>query len=226
MALVSLKEVTKVYGQGERRVVALDGVSLDVEPGEFLVVRGKSGCGKTTLLAVIGALERPTSGSIISFGRDLATLPERELSRYRRERVGTVFQSFNLIPVLDVAENVALPLLLNGAPSPEAKQRAAALIEEVGLSGRARHLPHELSGGEMQRTAIARALVCDPPLVIADEPTGNLDSKTGSEIIGLLAALSEKRGKTVILATHSLEADPLARRVFLMRDGSLRAQLK
>jgi ABC-type lipoprotein export system ATPase subunit len=224
LALVTLEEVTKVYGQGERRVVALDRVSLEISSGEFLVVRGRSGCGKTTLLGVIGALEQPTSGRIVSFGRDLASLSERELSRYRREQVGTIFQSFNLIPVLDVAENVALPLYLNGAPSAEAQRRAAALIAEVGLTPRARHLPHELSGGEMQRTAIARALVCDPPLIIADEPTGNLDSRTGAEVIELLADLSARRGKTVLLATHSLEAEPFASRVLLMRDGTLRVE--
>jgi ABC-type lipoprotein export system ATPase subunit len=224
VALVSLQDVTKVYGQGESQVVALDRVSLEVEPGEFLVVRGRSGCGKTTLLAVIGALESPSRGAVISFGRDLCALSERELSRYRREQVGTVFQSFNLIPVLDVAENVALPLLLNGLPTGEARRRAAALIEEVGLSGRSRHLPHELSGGEMQRTAIARALVADPPLILADEPTGNLDSRTGAEVIRLLAELARRRGKTVILATHSLEADHLSSRVLLMRDGTLRQE--
>lgn len=222
MAQVRLEEVTKVYGRGEGRVVALDRVSLQVDTGEFVVVRGKSGCGKTTLLAVIGALEAPTSGRVLAFGRDLAGLGERELSRYRRELVGTVFQSFNLIPVLDAAENVALPLLLNGLPTAEAKRRAAALIEEVGLAARARHLPHELSGGEMQRVAIARALVADPPLILADEPTGNLDSRTGAEVMRLLRELAQRRQKTVILATHSLEADSLASRVLLMRDGALR----
>ncbi len=220
LALVSLSEVVKVYGQGEGRVVALDHVGLDIEPGEFLVIRGKSGCGKTTLLAVIGALERPTSGRVVCFGRDLAGLSERELSRYRREQVGTIFQSFNLIPVLDVTENVALPLLLNGTRASEARRRAAALIEEVGLSARARHLPHELSGGEMQRVAIARALASDPPLIMADEPTGNLDSRTGEAVMGLLAGLAA-RGKTVILATHSRDADPLASRLLSMSDGRL-----
>ena len=224
MALVSLEEVTKVYGQGQWRVVALDRVSLEVEAGEFIVVKGRSGCGKTTLLGVIGALEQPTSGRVMSFGHDLASLGERGLSRYRRERVGTIFQSFNLIPVLSVAENVALPLMLNSTPSGEARERAAALIAEVGLSQRAHHLPHELSGGEMQRVAIARALVGEPPLVIADEPTGNLDSRTGAEVMALLAELSRRRGKTVIIATHSLEADPFASRIILMRDGRLLAE--
>jgi ABC-type lipoprotein export system ATPase subunit len=221
LALVSLQEVTKAYGQGEGRVIALDRVSLDIEEGQLLTVRGKSGCGKTTLLAIIGALDQPTSGRVLAFGLDLAVLPEREMSRYRRERVGTVFQSFNLLPVLDVTENVALPLMLGGTAAHEAKRRAAALIDEVGLTKRAHHLPHQLSGGEMQRTAIARALVCEPPLIIADEPTGNLDSKTGAEVMEMLAALTRLHGKTVILATHSIEADALADRVLLMRDGRL-----
>ncbi|MFH0809466.1 MAG: ABC transporter ATP-binding protein [Pseudomonadota bacterium] len=220
-ALIRLSGVTKIYGQGERRVVALDGVDLDIAPGEFLVIKGKSGCGKTTLLAVMGALEVPTRGRVSAFGRDLAGLSERDLSRYRRERVGTVFQSFNLIPVLDVAENVALPLLLNGTSTSEARGRAWALLDDVGLTARAHHLPHELSGGEAQRTAIARALVCDPPLIIADEPTGNLDSRTGGNIIALLADLARRRARTVVLATHGQDIDAVASRVLIMHDGRI-----
>jgi len=201
--------------------VALQQITLEVCKGEFVAVMGPSGCGKSTLLNLVGGLDVPTSGTIFIRGLSLGKLSDRQLSLFRRENIGIVFQFFNLLPTLTVRENAELPLLLKGVPPAEAGRRAAALLEQVGLSHRLAHGVHELSGGEMQRVAIARALIHNPEIILADEPTGNLDSKTGSDILKLLKTLSEESGTTLLLATHSLEAAHYADRIVNLRDGMI-----
>ena len=201
--------------------MALQQITLEVCKGEFVAVMGPSGCGKSTLLNLVGGLDVPTSGTIFIRGLSLGKLSDRQLSLFRRENIGIVFQFFNLLPTLTVRENAELPLLLKGVPPAEAGRRAAALLEQVGLSHRLAHGVHELSGGEMQRVAIARALIHNPEIILADEPTGNLDSKTGSDILKLLKTLSEESGTTLLLATHSLEAAHYADRIVNLRDGMI-----
>jgi putative ABC transport system ATP-binding protein len=198
-------------------VTILDGVSLDVRPGEFVAITGPSGSGKSTLLGLIAGLDRPTAGSIRVDGVDLASLDEDGLARLRLAKIGYVFQSFHLIPTLTAIENVAVPLDLAGAPDPAV--RASALLEEVGLKMRAGHYPTELSGGEQQRAALARAIANHPGLLLADEPTGNLDSATGTQIIDLLVGLHRQRGTTLILVTHDPALAAHAGRVVELRDG-------
>jgi putative ABC transport system ATP-binding protein len=219
---VSVRELRRVYPFGESGVAALAGVTLEVRRGEFLAVMGPSGCGKSTLLNLIGGLDRPTSGSILVDGEDIARLDAERLARYRRERVGIVFQAFNLIPRHTVLENVALPLLFAGIGRRERDGRAAAILERLGMAARARHRPAELSGGELQRTAIARALVHGPTLLLADEPTGNLDSANGAAVAELLRELNEQ-GQTIVLVTHDAEMAANARQVVRMRDGLIAA---
>jgi putative ABC transport system ATP-binding protein len=210
--------VRKVY-EGPLPVVALDGIDLEVASGEFVAVVGPSGCGKSTLLHLLAAIDRPTSGEILVDGRDLAALPESERTLYRRRDVGLVFQFFNLLPHLDVAENVALPRRLDGRA--DASDRARDLLARVGLAHRAAAHPYELSGGEMQRVAIARALVTGARLLLADEPTGNLDSRNGEQVLERLEEVRRERGVTLLLATHSDAAARRADRVVEMRDGRL-----
>jgi ABC-type lipoprotein export system ATPase subunit len=219
--MIVLEDVTKTYLLGEEHIVAVDNLRLRVQSGEFVAVMGKSGCGKTTLLSLIGGLDRPDSGRVLVNGKDITRFGDGELTRYRRDQVGIVFQFFNLIPILTVFENVALPSLLQGQREPEIRSRVEHLLTEVGLSNRRNHYPHEISGGEMQRVAMARALINRPRLILADEPTGNLDSRTGREILHLLGELRERHQITVVLATHSLEAASGADRRLIMRDGSL-----
>jgi len=219
--MIVLEDVTKTYLLGEEQIVAVDNLRLRVQSGEFVAVMGKSGCGKTTLLSLIGGLDRPDSGRILVNGQDITRLGDGELTRYRRDQVGIVFQFFNLIPILTVSENVALPCLLQAQREPEIRTRVEHLLTEVGLWNRSNHYPHEISGGEMQRVAIARALINRPRLILADEPTGNLDSRTGREILHLLGELRERHQTTVILATHSLEAASGADRRLIMRDGTI-----
>ncbi|MBI1965672.1 MAG: ABC transporter ATP-binding protein [Betaproteobacteria bacterium] len=217
--VVQLKQVTKVYRKGAQEVRALDGIDLRVEPPGMLAVVGPSGSGKSSLLHMIGAMDRPTGGEVVVAGRHLAALGDAELTGFRRKTVGFVFQSFNLIPNLTALENVMLPMEFNGVDKGERGRRALTLLERVGLRARAAHRPGELSGGEQQRVAIARALANDPPLVLADEPTGNLDSKTGQVIYELLEEIARER--TVIVVTH---AEPLAQRakhVIHIQDGRL-----
>ena len=204
---------------GPLAVVALDGIDLEVASGEFVAVVGPSGCGKSTLLHLLAAIDRPTSGEILVDGRDLAALPESERTLYRRRDVGLVFQFFNLLPHLDVAENVALPRRLDGRA--DAPDRARDLLARVGLAHRAAAHPYELSGGEMQRVAIARALVTGARLLLADEPTGNLDSRNGEQVLERLEEVRRERGVTLLLATHSDAAARRADRVVEMRDGRL-----
>ena len=215
---ISCRALRKVYA-GAEPVVALDGLDLDVPAGEFLALVGESGSGKSTLLHLVGGIDRPTSGDIGVGGRAIATLPERDLVLYRRREVGMVFQFFNLLPHLTVRENVELPRRLDGGA--DAGERAAVLLERVGLARRASAHPYELSGGEMQRVAIARALGTGARLLLADEPTGNLDSRNGQEVLTLLDEIRRERGVTLLLATHSAAAAARADRVVAVKDGKI-----
>ncbi|MCX8007171.1 MAG: ABC transporter ATP-binding protein [Coriobacteriia bacterium] len=219
MAIVETKGLTKVYGSGETAVVALDHVDLTLDAGEFVAVMGPSGCGKSTLLNLIGGLDAPTSGTVVIDGREISTLSDDEMTRLRRERIGFVFQFFNLIPVLDASENAALPLVLNGTGAAEARRKAEEWLGRVGLGDRLRARPDQLSGGQQQRVAIARALVSEPALVLADEPTGNLDSKSSEEIASLLRQVSAEWGRAVLMVTHDPRIAAHADRIVFMRDG-------
>ena len=219
-ALVDVHDVTKRYRLGKLDVVALDGVTLTVESGEFLAVAGPSGSGKTTLLNLIGCLDRPTSGEIAIDGEAVATMSAGQQANLRAQKLGFIFQTFNLIPVLTAYENVEYPLLLRRGRA-DAATRVRAALEQVGLGDRAGHRPTELSGGQQQRVAIARALVTDPVLVLADEPTANLDSKTGHEIVELMRALNRERRTTFIFSTHDPRIMSAADRVLEIGDGRL-----
>jgi putative ABC transport system ATP-binding protein len=226
LPILSVTEVEKFYQGGEGGVAALRGVSLAAEAGDFIALMGPSGCGKSTLLHILGGIDRPTTGSVLLDGVQLASLDEEAMTELRRKKIGFVFQFFNLLPTLTVIENVALPLMLDGAVEREANRRAQELLARVRLDGRASHYPAELSGGEMQRAAIARALIASPKLVLADEPTGNLDSENGEQVMQLLAEINRELGVTFILATHSEEAARFARRVVRMRDGLIEAVVR
>src|SRR5215213_2436848 len=217
--MISASELTKVYGRGATEVRALDGVDFAVDPGEFVAIMGPSGSGKSTLLHVVGALEPATSGSVALEGERYDGLDDDELTRLRRERMGFVFQFFNLLPSLSALENVLLPALIARRAGDGARARADDLLRRVGLGGRADHTPSELSGGEQQRVSIARALLLSPQVVLADEPTGNLDSRAGSEVLRLLRALSSEDGRTVVMVTHDPSAAAIADRVVFLRDG-------
>ncbi len=219
--MIELNGVSKTYRRGPLAVEALRRIDLVVAPGEFLAITGKSGCGKSTLLHIIGGLEPATAGRIAVDGRDLTSLSDPELTRFRRDRVGVVFQSFNLLPLLTLEENVALPRVLQGAPYAEAGGEARQWLAEVGLEERRQHKPHQVSGGEMQRAAIARALVNRPAVLLADEPTGNLDHATSTRIMELFARLNRDWGQTVILVSHAAEAAAFAQRVVSLRDGEI-----
>jgi putative ABC transport system ATP-binding protein len=212
-----LSGVAKFFVRGPSTVRALDGVDLEIEAGEFLALEGPSGSGKTTLLQLLGALDRPSEGTVLFEGRDLAKLPDNQLAALRLRSFGFVFQQFNLIPTLTAVENVEVKL----APVGGTREKALQMLDEVGLSGRADHLPAHMSGGEQQRVAIARALSVEPRVVLADEPTGNLDTATGGEIIELLAGLAAEHGSTVIVATHDAGLAAPAPRRLAMRDGRL-----
>jgi len=222
MAVVRTRDLTKEYRLGRENVVhALAGVDLEVEPGELVAVLGRSGSGKSTLLNVVGGLDRPTRGRVEVEGEDLATLGERALAAFRARKVGFVFQSFHLQPRYPAWENVALPLVFAGVVRRERRRRATALLDRLGLAARAGHRPAELSGGEQQRVAFARSLVADPPLLLADEPTGNLDSETSRQVVDLLRD-AHGRGTTLLLVTHDREmAEDAADRVLQMTDGRI-----
>jgi len=219
--MIKLVNVTKIYRQGAQQVTAVDEVNLEVSRGEFLAITGPSGCGKSTLLNLLGGLDVPTSGQVIIEGVDLADMDDTRLTLFRRDRVGIIFQFFNLIPILDVRENVALPFLIKGMSTKESNERATELLQMVGLLDRQNHHAQDISGGEMQRVAIARALINDPDIILADEPTGNLDSRAGKKILEILSRLKNDLRKTVILATHSSDAAQFADRQLMMRDGRL-----
>jgi len=218
--LLEIQDLKKHYPMGGATVRALDGVTLSVAEGEFIALVGTSGSGKSTLLNLIGGLDRPTGGTLKIFGQDISGMTSAELSAHRSRNVGMIFQSFNLISTMTAADNVTLSMMFAGVARAERDQRAAQLLESVGLGGRQQHRPKELSGGEQQRVAIARALANTPHLLLADEPTGNLDSKTSREIMALLTDLNQKQGKTVIIVTHDPGlAERHAQRTITLSDG-------
>jgi len=219
MPLLSAENLQKTYVTGEARVTALAGVSFAVEKGDFVALMGPSGCGKSTLLHLCGAMDRASSGTIRLNDRDLSSLEDDELTQVRREQVGFVFQFFNLLPTLTVADNIALPCLLAGMKDQDAERRARTLAERVGIAHRLTHYPQQISGGEMQRAAIARALIHQPALIVADEPTGNLDSENGANVLGLIKELNKELHVTVLLATHAADVAAAATRVLKMKDG-------
>ncbi|HEX9365743.1 MAG TPA: ABC transporter ATP-binding protein [Vicinamibacterales bacterium] len=220
--VLETRDLTKHYRMGASIVRALDGVSLTVEQGEFVGLLGTSGSGKSTLLNLIAGLDRPSEGSLRIFGQDLAQMSSTELSLHRQKNVGIIFQSFNLVSTMSAAENVALAMMFAGVPRGERDGQASRLLETIGLGGRQTHRPRELSGGEQQRVAIARALSNDPHLLLADEPTGNLDSRTTAEIMALLKQLNERDGKTIIMVTHDPGlAEKYADRTITMLDGKV-----
>jgi len=219
--VVMIRNLSKIYQQGEINVTALNNISLDIRMGEFLALMGPSGSGKSTLLHIIAGIDRPTNGQCVVQGIDVTRLNESELADWRNQNVGFVFQTFNLIPVLTAFENVELPLLLTRLASRERRKRVLTALELVGLADRARHLPKQLSGGQEQRAAIARALVTDPSLVVADEPTGNLDSQSAQEVLTILQALSRSAGKTVIMVTHDPKAAAFGSRSIHLEKGEL-----
>ena len=218
--MIRLTNVVKEF-DGKRKVVALAGVNLSLAKGEMAALVGPSGSGKSTLLNLIGTLDRPTSGTIQLDGVDLGGLKDDELTRVRRDKIGFIFQFFNLLPSLSCLDNVCLPLHLRGWPRQQARARGAELLDLVGLGQRMDHLPDELSGGERQRTAIARALSVYPPILLADEPTGNLDTHTGAEILALLGGVHEKLGTTVLMVTHDLDVAANLPRMITLRDGAV-----
>jgi putative ABC transport system ATP-binding protein len=221
VTVVEIDAVSRTFGSGSRAVHALTDVSLRAGEGELVAVRGRSGAGKTTLLNLIGGLDRPSAGRITVAGREVTTAGEKDLLALRRDTIGFVFQSFGLIPILSAAENVSVPLRLARRPAAERDERVAMLLELVGLGGHAAQRPYELSGGQQQRVAVARALANDPRLLIADEPTGQLDSETGRAIMDLLRAVVDARGTTALVATHDASLIDRADRVLTLRDGRL-----
>jgi putative ABC transport system ATP-binding protein len=218
--MIELKNVARAYGDG-KIVNALQGVSLQIAPGERVAVMGPSGSGKSTLLNLVCGLDEPSAGKVLIDGVEIGALGDDQRTRLRREKVGMIFQTFNLLPTLSALENVALPLRLQGAAKREAEARAATMLERVGLGGRSAHRPDQLSGGERQRVAIARALIFEPPILLADEPTGNLDSKTGAEILQLLDELHRAFNTTILLVTHNQEAALYCDRIVRLRDGRI-----
>ncbi|MCX7838366.1 MAG: ABC transporter ATP-binding protein [Anaerolineae bacterium] len=221
MSLVQTENLTKIYGSGETAVVALNRVNLRVEPSEFVAVMGPSGCGKSTLLHLIGGLDRPTEGRVRIDGQELNKLSDDELSKLRRRKIGFVFQFFNLIPMLTSIENAALPLLLDGVNAAQAKQKAIEWLTKVGLGARLHSRPDQLSAGQQQRVAIARALISEPVLVLADEPTGNLDTKSSDEIAALLQQVAKEWGRAVLMVTHDPRIAAYADRIVFLKDGTI-----
>jgi putative ABC transport system ATP-binding protein len=219
--MIELSGVTKAYGEGSARVEALKGVDLTIAAGEFVSVMGPSGSGKSTLLNLVAALDVPTTGEIRVGGEALGSLDDDALTLFRRRKLGLIFQFFNLLPTLDALDNVLLPVMLERRPSAEDRRRAEGLLAEVGLAERARHRPAELSGGEMQRVAIARSLILEPRLLLADEPTGNLDSRTGAAILRLLKGTCASRGATIVMVTHDVGAAHVGDRIVSLKDGKI-----
>ncbi len=218
--MIELRKASKRYQQGTREVYALQDVSLTIKSGEFLSIMGPSGSGKSTLLNLMGGLDQPTSGEIYFEGKSLHGISDNELTLIRRRKIGFIFQFFNLLPLLTAAENVGLPLLVDGLPFSEVKPKAEALLQKVGLGERTENRPEQLSGGEMQRVAIARALIANPAVILADEPTGNLDSHAGEEILFLLKSLNDQN-QTIILVTHDPRAAAYGSRIITLKDGKV-----
>lgn len=219
MTILQTKDLKKIYGGGETAVHALDGLNLSVEKGDFLAIVGTSGSGKSTLLHMLGGLDRPTSGTVTVDGRDISTLKDEELTIFRRRKIGFVFQNYNLVPVLNVYENIVLPIQLDGNQPDEAYVNQ--IIETLGLQTKLQNLPGNLSGGQQQRVAIARALATKPAIILADEPTGNLDSKTSQDVLGLLKVTSQKFSQTIVMITHNEEIAQLADRIVRIEDGRI-----
>ena len=219
--IVQVRDLSKLYRQGDIDVTALNRVSVDIQPAEFVVLMGPSGSGKSTLLHIIAGIDRPTSGDVLVQGINVGNLSESDLATWRNQYVGFVFQSFNLIPVLTAAENVELPLLLTRLDRKSRKEQVRAALELVGLGDRIHHRPDQLSGGQQQRVAIARALVTDPVLIVADEPTGNLDAKSASDVLDILRSLSSRSGKTVIMVTHDPKAAGYGTRSLHLEKGEI-----
>ena len=219
--VISANELTRIYSLGHSEVMGINHVKFEIAAGELVVLKGESGSGKSTLLSLMAGLDRPTSGELSVADHNIAIASASELTQFRREVVGMVFQSFNLMPTLNVLENACLPGLLAGKPFLEIRTRAMKIMDWLGLKSRLTHLPAQLSGGEMQRTAIARALINDPTIILADEPTGNLDSRNGQVVIDLLVELNRNWNRTVVIATHSTLADSLATTIFNLKDGRI-----
>ena len=218
--MIQLQDVSRTYASDEIETTALGGIELAVEAGEFVAIMGPSGCGKSTLLNILGTIDRPSGGRYMFEGADIAGAPEAELAKLRRDRLGFVFQSFNLIDELTIAENVALGLAYREMPQREKKERAAAAMDRVGIAHRQRHHPHQLSGGQQQRAAIARAIVGEPRLILADEPTGNLDTENGAQVMDILGQLNAE-GATIVMVTHSPSHADVAKRTVHMLDGRI-----
>lgn len=221
--ILETHDVTKIYGEGETRVMAVDAVSLSLSPGEVLLIMGPSGSGKTTLLSMMGCILRPSSGKIYVQGQEVSGLSEAVLPDIRRRNIGFVFQSFNLFPSLTTQENVEVVLRLKDGATHQIHDRARRLLEQVGLAKRAHLYPADLSGGEKQRTALARALAGDPPILLADEPTANLDSRTGQEVLAMLCRLAEESNKAIAIVSHDPKAEAQAHRVVVLEDGRIKS---
>src|SRR5512135_3174827 len=221
MPLIQTENLTKVYGKSEAAVIALDHVTMSVDPGEFVAVMGPSGCGKSTLLHLLGGLDRATEGQVLIDGTSLSSLSDNALSQLRRRKIGFVFQFFNLIPILSSIDNAALPLILDGKNPNQSRQKASEWLQKVGLGSRLNNRPDQLSAGQQQRVAIARALITDPILVLADEPTGNLDTKAADEIAELLKQVAKTWGRAVLMVTHDPRIAAYADRIVFLKDGTI-----
>lgn len=219
MEILRTEQLKKIYGSGEKAVRALDGVNISIESGEFVAIVGTSGSGKSTLLHMLGGLDRPSSGKVIVDGKDIFTLKDEELTIFRRRKIGFVFQAYNLVPVLNVYENIVLPIELDGRKVDE--RFVQSIIETLGLEGKVNNLPGQLSGGQQQRVAIARAIAAKPAVLLCDEPTGNLDSKTSQDVLGLLKITSQKYAQTIVMITHNEEIAQLADRIVRIEDGQI-----
>ena len=224
--MIKLENIQKVFRTEEVETVALGGVSLEVKKGEFVAIMGPSGCGKSTLLNILGLLDKPTSGQYLLDGQDVGSLKESQRTKVRKGQIGFVFQSFNLIDELNVEENVELPLTYLGVPKKERKQRVDEVLRRMSISHRSHHFPQQLSGGQQQRVAIARAVVTNPKIILADEPTGNLDSKNGLEVMQLLSELNKEQGTTIVMVTHSERDAGYAQRIVSLLDGQVVPEVK
>jgi putative ABC transport system ATP-binding protein len=221
MALIEAVNLTKIYGCGDTAVTALDHVHIKIEAGQFTAVMGPSGCGKSTLLNLLGALDRPSDGQVLIAGKSVEELSDDALAEMRRRKIGFIFQFYNLIPVLTALENTALPLTLDGVPEEQARQKATEWLQQVGLGSRMNSQPGQLSGGQQQRVAVARALVAGPELILADEPTGNLDSRSADEIAMLLRQVANEWGRAVLMVTHDAHVASYADRILFLKDGAV-----
>ena len=226
MYVLEARNLTKTYGEGEARVEALKGVDLGVRPGEMVAIMGRSGSGKSTLLCMLGGIDWPSTGEVLLEGVNLATLTDDQRTITRRRRIGFIFQAFNLLPILTAEENVSLPLEFDGVPAVEARRRAVEALEMVKMAGRRTHIPSTLSGGEQQRVAIARALVIKPAILLADEPTGNLDSANGQRVTNMLRDLVDQQGQTIVMVTHDDDVAARADRVIHLIDGQIESEVQ